>query len=339
MALTLTIIGAGLPLYLGTIAYCLWWLYDRLIYLGGERCAIGFLGSVDKPEDKSGLDAWDTDFSLNLILAPNQYTSSTLISKEDFHSQMANDGIQGDLMAEHRDKIGDYGFKGHYADVDEFTVLAHDVPTFHAEFEGSGIYKIMQAAKGAAALLTGSALFCAIPIFGWGVCIIGAVAAFALFVSGALIAKGSGSAAEPDVLRDGNHSKDIRPGEDILFVRGDWVYDSAHDGWNELHPIKDCQLVASAKFAGQDVIDWADAIAPYMMLTGVWTTLVKMPGERDPDQGDWQAWVEHWCDAISQANSAETVGKRQLAENQWNVHPMIDGCIAGDSAIPAPRPV
>ncbi len=52
------------------IAYCLWWLYDRLICLGSDVCAVGFVLSVEPPDEKSGPDAYDTDYSLNLVLPP-----------------------------------------------------------------------------------------------------------------------------------------------------------------------------------------------------------------------------------------------------------------------------
>lgn len=34
-------------------------------------------------------------------------------------------------------------------------------------------------------------------------------------------------------------------GADILVVKGSWVYDSAHEGWNEIHPIKHCQTIGT----------------------------------------------------------------------------------------------
>ncbi len=55
----------------GTIAYCLWWLYNRLICLGGDECAVGFVLSVETPEDKTGFDIYDTDYSLNLVSLPH----------------------------------------------------------------------------------------------------------------------------------------------------------------------------------------------------------------------------------------------------------------------------
>src|SRR5687768_2341914 len=60
-------IGASLWL----IAYCEWWLYGRLICLGGDFTAIGMLVSTEPPGNKSFPDSLDTDFSINLLLASN----------------------------------------------------------------------------------------------------------------------------------------------------------------------------------------------------------------------------------------------------------------------------
>jgi hypothetical protein len=39
------------------ITYCLWWLYDRLICLDGDVCAIGLLGVVEPPSEKKDFDS------------------------------------------------------------------------------------------------------------------------------------------------------------------------------------------------------------------------------------------------------------------------------------------
>jgi hypothetical protein len=53
------------------IAYCNWWLYGRLICLGGDQTCIGMLVSVEPPGNKTFPDSLDTDFSINLLLATN----------------------------------------------------------------------------------------------------------------------------------------------------------------------------------------------------------------------------------------------------------------------------
>src|SRR3954453_23225888 len=63
--------GVGIVALTAIIAYCRWWLYDRLVCLGGERCAVGWVSKVEPPGNKSGLDRFDTDYSFNLVLAPH----------------------------------------------------------------------------------------------------------------------------------------------------------------------------------------------------------------------------------------------------------------------------
>src|SRR5215831_13908140 len=82
--------GVGMAALAAVIAYCRWWLYDRLVCLGGERCAVGWVSKVEPPGNKSGLDRFDTDYSVNLVLAPN-VEGVTQASAE-------SDGIQGDLI-------------------------------------------------------------------------------------------------------------------------------------------------------------------------------------------------------------------------------------------------
>src|SRR2546430_7197513 len=61
--------GAGVAALLLIIAYCKWWLYDRLICLGGERCAIGMVLTVAQPPSKSGLEAFRTEYSIIVVIA------------------------------------------------------------------------------------------------------------------------------------------------------------------------------------------------------------------------------------------------------------------------------
>jgi len=39
------------------------------------------------------------------------------------------------------------------------------------------------------------------------------------------------------------------------LVSGTWVYDSAHEGWNEIHPIKKCLRLGTVRYIANDVID------------------------------------------------------------------------------------
>jgi hypothetical protein len=65
------LIVAEITAVMWLLAYCHWWVDDRLICLGGNKLAIGMLISVESPEEKSGFDALDTDYSINLLLPTN----------------------------------------------------------------------------------------------------------------------------------------------------------------------------------------------------------------------------------------------------------------------------
>ena len=53
-----------------------------------------------------------------------------------------------------------------------------------------------------------------------------------------------GSPTVDDATDDDKNTGTIYPGQDVLVVMGTWIYDSAHAGWNELHPVLHCQRVA-----------------------------------------------------------------------------------------------
>ena len=84
--------------------------------------------------------------------------------------------------------------------------------------------------------------------------------------------------------------------------KGDcWVYDSLHDGWNEIHAIHACQRIGEFDPAA----DW--------------------PPEMSTTAGVQQL-VDEWCRSIAEAEEAEEDGSREDPVNQWEVHPLIDGC-------------
>lgn len=78
------------------------------------------------------------------------------------------------------------------------------------------------------------------------------------------------------------------------------MYDSAHEGWNELHPILHCQRIGT----------WG----------GSWSSSEFAP----PHTMDA---VQRWCGKVIEAEDPATVSAQLLVENQWEVHPVIDGCV------------
>jgi hypothetical protein len=285
------------------IAYCLWWLYDRLICLGGERCAIGLLFSVEPPENKSGIDRFDTDYSINLLLAPHGVGSS--------FDEVANDGLQGYLIAK-QDAVKDKDFsnRGYLRDNSPPYLTKSPKPdevfrgtaVLHCEFEGGGVYDLLAMAQSALPFAAAAAVVCSIPIIGWIACAVLSAITAALVIIGIIDALNDKGSPTVEGIRgsltplDGTDGKEA----DILLVKGTWVYDSAHDGWNEIHPIKHCQYIGKWNSSS----GWA-----------------AVGGAEDVNK-----WVKEYCGAVDDATSPQTLANQSQPENQWEIHPLVDGC-------------
>jgi hypothetical protein len=261
-------------------------LYGRLICLGPDVCAIGYVLTVEPPTEKSGLDRFDTDYSFNLVLAPTVLGATQAQVEASF---------QGNLVAEQSDiKSHNLDFVGHSA-----AQWQNYPPTavLHCEFEGGGVYDLMLAVLAALAFAAAAAVVCSIPIIGWVACLILNVIAGVITLAG--IAAALSDTANPNDLGTNlgelNMNDPTGRGADIVVVQGAWVYDSAHEGWNEIHPIKHCQRIGT--YNG----NWAE-------------------------YGDGKALRDSWCEAVAQASDPLTTQNQQNPENQWTIHPVIDGC-------------
>jgi|tagenome__1003787_1003787.scaffolds.fasta_scaffold20961629_5 hypothetical protein len=278
--------GVLLILLAAILAYCRWWLYGRLICLGGDVCAVGYVLTVEPPSEKSFLDRFDTDFSFNLVLAPNLVGTT---------QAQAEAGPQGDLVAEQPGiKANNLDWAGHSAQQ-----WSNYPPTavLHCEFEGGGVYDLMLAVLAALAFAAAAAIVCAIPIFGWIACLILNLIAAAITLGG-IIGALSDTASPSDIdpnLGELHVNDPTGRGADILVVQGTWVYDSAHEGWNEIHPIKHCQRIGT--FEG----NWAE-------------------------HGDGTSLRKEWCEAVGQASDPLTIANQGNPESSWTIHPVIDGC-------------
>ena len=337
------------------IAYCEWWLYDRLICLGGEACAIGLLGKVEPPDKKTGFDKLDTDFSINLVLAPHNiqelpagypgnvppppamsdakayYHDKYL---EAMHHAIADDPIQGNLIREQATTHDEgWDFLGYFNTFGGSRTISTYQAYLHCEFEGGGIYQFLQMLYALLVIATAAAVICSIPVLGWIACGIAAVVAAIVAIAG-IVAALNDTGSPTVILPDGKQTDQLHPASDILFVKGDWVMDTAHEGWNEIHPIKLCLLVGTAQYESDDKVDWDQAIGPFMVSQKKWSQAnspdpkkpiyVKTSGSPTPD--DWKAWVKSHCDATGEASSAVTIHYQGQPEHLWEIHPAIDGC-------------
>jgi len=284
--------GVLITVLTAIIAYCRWWLYDRLICLGRDVCCVGWVLKVEPPSEKTGLDKLDTDYSVNLVLPP--HTVGTGLGDLKRGAPLDDLILETDALAAYTDLFGAHlDFNGN-----PVQQWGNDPPTvcMHAEFEGGGVWDLLQASKTALALAVIAAAVCGIPVFGWIACVILSVAAAIVTLAGLFAALNDvGNPDDVETHLGEIHQRDpTGNGADVLVVQGTWVYDSAHEGWNEIHPIKHCQRTN---------LTW----------NGRWDV-------------DGEAYTKGWCEMIARAQDPLTVSSQQAPGNQWVVHPVVDGC-------------
>jgi hypothetical protein len=278
----------------GVVSFCEWWLYDRLICLGGDRSAIGMLVSIEPATGKSGLGAFDTDYSINLLPYDNQ--PGVTQAAAEVHPPY------GELIRAQQ-SVTDIGLE---TPGESATDVATGVKSavLHAEFEGAGIYDLKIGAQVGLGLSIAALLACVFipgPV-GLAVAAILAFLAFLAALIGGLFGLGdTGSPADVDPGLGDLHTNDAAQGgvgADLLYVYGTWVYDSYHEGWNELHPIKVCARVG--RWDG----DWP----------------------KDLDGG----MIDRINAGFDDARDPDTQQEGKRPKHGWHEHPDVDGCDEDD---------
>ncbi|MFG2463778.1 hypothetical protein ACGFWE_43045 [Streptomyces sp. NPDC048523] len=302
--------GVAVVALTAILIYCRWWLYDRLVCLDGGKdvCAVGLVIGVEPASEKSGLDSFDTDYSVNLMLAGTSIGDNQAAAEASFQGDLIKNQLAGVKFPINETP----GFTGHsvfdadtaatikgiigksddFSDSEQKLVdqlvqqlhLPNRTAVLHVEFEGGGVYDLMLAALAALAIASVAAALCAAGIIGIVACLILSIIAAVVTAIGALV--GLSDTGNPNDVNA--NLGELHPMRDWLVVQGSWVYDSAHDGWNEIHPIKHCQRIT-------------------------------------PETAD-EGGRRRWCAAISSASAAATVSAQGEATNTWQVHPSVDGC-------------
>jgi hypothetical protein len=270
-----------------------WWLNGRLICLGGERCLIGVIGSLgpSNPVNKGG----DNDFNVDLLLAPGP-TNYTFPNEYYWHA------YQGELVAPNPQILA---ISRGYETGDDHKEY---IGGLHCKFEGDGILMMLALAKMILGVLIAALIFPAIAplleIFAAILFLIGLLGGWLLNTPGG-IAAGNPTDIDPNLGTMGRG--------DIVVIKGDWVYDSLHPGWNEIHAVHDCQIVGH-----MDLPDTTMLHDPRVPQTP-WPL-----GLDDPI--GVQAALDFWCKGITDAGAAEEGGSHEDPQNDWVIHPIIDGC-------------
>jgi hypothetical protein len=314
-------LGGGNPLCLlllaeiyviaGIIGYCYWWLYRRLICIptlpdhpndsNGSQMVIGTLIDTLPPSIASFPDI-DNDFSMGILPScvpfgvPTPYTAANpapgpygyLITEQP----VTKDGVPPPPAAYTGQASVDYQFQNPSLDVSSQVI--------HCEFEGRAVYDMFLASQASLLPVVAALFACQIPVYGWIASLILALLGLLGLGTGLVLGhfdSGDPSDVNPNIgelhLNGPDHT-----GASVLMVMGHWVCDSGHrfdhDAlYYELHPITMCCLTSPVT---------------------------------DCDPNQVILLTKRWQGAIDGATSPATLASQKLPQNQWQIHPLIDGC-------------
>jgi len=220
--------------------YCDWYFNGRLVCIEDDRAAVAKVHLTEMN--------FDGDFTLNVLLSPTP-PGSTLAEEQA--------GPQGVLMV------------NQHASLPFVPEGAGDpwngTPIMHIEIEGTRMKSV--CAGGSVGALVGAAVGAAVfaacaAALGWTLigllfCLIVAlVVALVIGAAGAGIGYLAGSEASPS---DAGETREISENDCVAF-RGRWIYDSGHDGWNEIHAVmrimkldEDCLALTATRI--REIID------------------------------------------------------------------------------------
>jgi hypothetical protein len=322
------VVAIEIGLMAGGLAYCNWWLNDRLICLPADLnantgpavdvCTVGMFVTQDHNDPSIwpyDLPDLDTDWTMDIVVYGTEPAApvDVLIGETQAIRNLGlgfENGGQG--QTDSFTLQGVYDGSGEAYLNGGATVTS---PVLHCEVEGAGVYDYQNWLQtffwvAVAGLIAQEAL-AAVPGIGTILSAIAALLAFLASLFGFYTSENDQASAPT-----GPNSQPLTftpPGQasgspaSVVVVVGTWVYDSAHDGWNEIHPAKYIQVVGATSAA----------------LGGAYS---------------WNPSWEDQCGMIGQATTPGTLNNQQLPPNQWIIHPTIDGC--GDyPSTPPPPPI
>lgn len=185
------------------------------------------------------------------------------------------------------------------------------VPVLHCEFEGSRTADVLDSIEG----FPFGKKFCKKNWFTGLICkLVAALAAPFLLAKMVEAWTGNTEGSTGPALVGGG---EISPKETVI-VRGSWVFDAGHEGWNEVHAVRIVQ---------------------------------KLPGvPSDPD--GFKDYLARWCALLSEVPagrdqpgvmmppapgpSTQVADAQERPENQWICHPAVDGCVSEPERKPEP---
>lgn len=280
---------------------CAYLLGGKLVCIGLNQCVIGRILHIEEPGyGKSTFEHIDDDYCINILVSPWQ------AHLMDPHSE--TDGLPYDRY------YVTFPEEGQLAQTGEGISSGVDVSlpgikfeVLHCEFKGCRVHDFCQTAKTMASLAIVPGIVCAIPGFGQALC---ALAIFIWLIATVVALLDSWFGAHEgdpaDVAVDPN-SGTLRVG-DCVVLTGDWVYDAAHEGWNEIHPVRSVQKISVDTFPPGVNCDSVFNDDP--LLLNVFKTQV----------------LDKYCDRLAEAGDALTHEEQRRPHSRWIYHPDVDGC-------------
>lgn len=296
-------IVAGVLLIAAVFELCAFLSGGKLVCLGDDSCTIGrIMKLIPVGSDKSGFEKMDDDFTIDTL--PSPHSPVELLSDITM-----TDPNQGPFLVE---QGATNGLGLPFAGVSvKFDNIDHDTDVFHVEVKGCRVHDVCIVWK---ALSFGAPIvgaICSIPLIGWVICAIAALIWLAITAIATAAAWAGAHAGDINDVYDPAAGEltgaDPKTGEggDVILVRGDWVYDAGHSGWNEIQPTRFVQ-----KLTG--VVD-----AKYQAMAKADDTLV----------AEFKKEVlDPWCFHVGVASDPLTIAAQKDPANGWHIHPSVDGC-------------
>jgi hypothetical protein len=319
----------------------------------GSSCAIGRIMSFEPPSSKSFPDTIDNDFSFNILLRPddanaeltdNPFIASGWVGKDAGNRLKAvRDGYQGEFVTEqdtprpHEAGKGDPKYKAYTSEMffDSATKSSgsaalvinnrivwfldgsvkvypasasgeYSVPVLHCECEGSRINDVFNVVN----QMPGGGSGCKKHWYTAFVCFL-LRTIFLPFTLG-FVAEAWAKA------RDGNyHDAMVGNGDlnigDLVLVKGRWVFDAGHQGYNEIHAVRTIQKIPEPPATPPPG-------SPPEAFEGFYKTWCGFAGEIPPDHAPGER-----PQGMTPAQTA-IYDNQQKPENRYVFHPDLDGC-------------
>jgi hypothetical protein len=277
------------------VGYCYWFLHQRLICLPSPSNST-VPGGSDQLAIGMVIDTLPPYLNTFPDSLDTDYSFGLLIAPNnpgDPQSTVEASTPYGFLVSE-QPATHDIGmpYTGHPG---TYKPTGQTAETLHCEFEGAGVYDFLLAASISLAVALAAFFVCLLVPFPVGAIIawiLAILSIIGLVIGAGVGANDNASPSDENPVLGG----DVHAG-DIFVVAGSWVYDSGHQPscWNEIHPIKFCCPIGHCK------------------------------GEWPPNLNDLETF---WATALGDATSTTTIELQKQPQNQWQVHPLLDGCEA-----------